>query len=251
MTVTALLALVFAQDSTVDIEVGTWFPALSGNLQFKEPPRTSSRLDLHRNLGVDDIPVSPRLGATLSVGRNRFGVRYQFAQFEGTKLFDQTKVHKGDLYPAGEENATEIVLQEIFADYSRVLAESESFELAAGVTARFVTFDLEIQGPSNPDNDETIGAFLPELTLRVAGRIAPDLSFRAFLAVGAMDLLDVFGHSLTADASVHWSLSPSVSIGGGYRLEFLHLNVVRPLTAEKHDSIFFLGGPYLAVDVRF
>jgi hypothetical protein len=242
----------FSQDDVrIEAQVKAWFPGVFGELQFKEPPRTSSVFSFDKDLGITDVFVSPMAEVGVCFGRERLDLRYEYLHVSASKIFTTNKVHKGDFFPAGEKNNTDILMQQIYVDYSHIVASTDVFHLAVGLSLHFITFDLEIQGPSNPSNDETIGAFVPEVTVRADAELCSGLVFQADFAVGVIDAAYVYAQTFSTDWGLYWALGSGFRIAAGYRFEFQTSNIDRPDTQERHRTTLLMGGPFLLVEARF
>lgn len=241
-----LLATPPAIAQIVELEGRYWFADLEGSAQVKSGSVPGTRVDLEKDLGIDDENL-PEARLTFWTGPNsRIRLAYLYGNFEGDTILGRTIEFNGTTFTASTRVETEIELH-----YGR-LGWAYMFPVVPGIFK--VGPLLEVKGVFIDASLKTVGsgttvresAQLPIAfpTVGVMLNLTPHRMLEIFGEASGIPLGDL-GYVVDAEAGLRFVPFGLLTLSAGYRIFDVRVG------DDDDFGKLKLAGPFVSVSLRF
>lgn len=238
------LALALGQE-VVELEASLWLPSVDGHLRFDEGENRGNSIDewgWHRGW-------SPAFGVRADFGADAASIRASATRVRGQKVFDVPLRWNESQFVAGEEVESELMLLQLALGYDRTLLATPEVEIRAGLSARYVRTKVKTSAPTPGRDDDTLGAFIPELVVGGRAALGGGWAVVGEVAGSSFSAFDLTARTFTIAGHVEWTPSEAWSVRLGWRLESLDL--VSRDRVQRNEADLLLQGPALELRCGF
>jgi hypothetical protein len=217
---------------------------IDGTVRFDERPLRGSRLDIRDDLDWTGPAIVPGAGLGVSIDRHVLGVSLRISHYHGHAAFGAPTTWNETVFAAGDRVRTELQIFDATVDYRYWILDESRLRLAAGVSGRYVRMHLELG-----DDDDNLGAFVPELEIRAGWEFVPRLSAEARVAGFAYSVSNLRAGSASARLGLRWQASPSFAAALSFEAGLFHVISTGGIQRNEVDLRSF--SPFVSLEVRF
>lgn len=248
-------------EETVTVMIGAFLPAFRSKIEVDDQAGSGDRVDLGRDLGVDQNTSGGWLGAEWRFApRHRLGFTYSRFTLTGQRAIER-ELHIGDeIYPVGAALESRLRLEIIPITYSYSLLKRDNDELAltAGLHWSRLSFRVDGSlslGARDFSNEATASANvpLPLFGLRYdhhfSERWSAGASAAAFALKFAGNTTDFKGSLVSARVHSEYRFSRHYAVGGA--LDAFRVNVNLSKSDWKGGFDYGYWGPQVYLMARY
>ena len=217
---------------------------IDGIVRFDERPLRGDRLDVRDDLGWTRPAFLPGAGVDVSIDRHVLGVSLQATRFDGHAEFDAPATWNETVFAAGDRVRTELQIFDSRVDYRYWIVDESGLRFAAGLSGRYVRMHLELG-----DDDDNLGAFVPELEVRAGWQFVPGFSAETRLAGFAYSASNLRARSASARLGLRWQASPSFAAALSLEAGLFH--VISSGGIQRNEVDLRSVAPFLSAELRF
>jgi len=240
----AVLAGVFnayAAEPTVELEARQWNSKFSSKAKVVRF-NIGRTFDLDKDLGVGDEEISEGVLTFHTGKQSKIRLSYYDVEFEGSESLTQTIEFQGFSYNVGTTVNSSVDIQYARLGWLYYFGEAtDSFRVGTIVEAKAIDFDIALEVPALPSQNQDESAIGGLLTLGLAFEFRPVDKLLVYGEAAGMSG-GSHGRFVEAEGGLKYELFDYMSVSAGYRMIDFKLKDDPDFLEMKLEGYFFGAG---------